>query len=192
MMLWQMALQGMAEVKKSDAPLQALEMVLIRLCYARELPDPGSLMKYLKGDAGAVTVPSLSSSSVVPQRPAMAATPVALASYEELVELCTARRQPRLSYLLRHQIRCVKFQNGAMEIILPADVPGTLPNDLAAQLLEWTGERWVISLATVVENAPLTLAEKAEQQQQEQQQRLQTHPLVAAALKAFPGARIVS
>ena len=46
---WQLLLKGLEEVQQAAAPLPATEMVLIRLIYAAELPDPAELVKKLQG-----------------------------------------------------------------------------------------------------------------------------------------------
>ena len=45
---WQMLLKGMSEVQQAPDAHQALEMVLIRLSYAADLPPPGDLIKKLQ------------------------------------------------------------------------------------------------------------------------------------------------
>ncbi len=50
---WQMLMKGLGEARTAPSPLQAAEMVLIRLAHASELPTPGELMKSLRGDLGA-------------------------------------------------------------------------------------------------------------------------------------------
>jgi DNA polymerase-3 subunit gamma/tau len=42
---WQMLLKGLGEVRFAPAPLQAAEMVLIRLAYAAQLPTPGEVVR---------------------------------------------------------------------------------------------------------------------------------------------------
>src|SRR5690606_38326005 len=49
---WQMLLKGLAEVQSAPQPLAALEMVLVRLAYAAELPAPADLVKALTPDGG--------------------------------------------------------------------------------------------------------------------------------------------
>jgi DNA polymerase-3 subunit gamma/tau len=44
---WQMLLKGLAEVQQAPAPLQALEMLLVRLTHAAELPSPAALVEAL-------------------------------------------------------------------------------------------------------------------------------------------------
>ena len=49
---WQMLLKGLNEVALSDQPAQAAEMLLIRLAYAADLPDPAELVRALSEDDG--------------------------------------------------------------------------------------------------------------------------------------------
>jgi DNA polymerase-3 subunit gamma/tau len=42
---WQMLLKGLSEVQQAPAALQALEMLMVRLTYAAELPTPASLVE---------------------------------------------------------------------------------------------------------------------------------------------------
>lgn len=76
---WQILLKGLGEVNMAANPQSAAEMVIIRLSYAADLPDPRDLIKKLEreeGNTGASAGPSQSqSSSSAPQREP---TPVAL------------------------------------------------------------------------------------------------------------------
>ncbi len=61
---WQILLKGLGEVQSAPNPLQATEMVLIRLAYASELPTPGDLIKQLQSDAaGTGAAPASQSNS---------------------------------------------------------------------------------------------------------------------------------
>jgi DNA polymerase-3 subunit gamma/tau len=46
---WQILSKGLQEVKDSDRPLAAAEMVLVRLAYAADLPTPDEVLRELKG-----------------------------------------------------------------------------------------------------------------------------------------------
>ncbi len=48
---WQMLLKGLGEVQASPSALTALEMVLVRLAYAAELPTPAEIVARLDGAA---------------------------------------------------------------------------------------------------------------------------------------------
>lgn len=55
--LWQMLFKGLSEVRIAPAPVQAAEMVLIRIAYAAGLPTPGEALEHLRGqpDSGGST-----------------------------------------------------------------------------------------------------------------------------------------
>ncbi len=56
---WQILLKGLDEVRAAPSPLRAAEMVLIRLAYASELPNPADLVARLShgGQAGGESPP---------------------------------------------------------------------------------------------------------------------------------------
>ncbi|MGB1088219.1 MAG: DNA polymerase III subunit gamma/tau, partial [Alphaproteobacteria bacterium] len=59
---WQFLLKGIKEADMAANPLSAAEMVLIRLCHAADLPDPGDLVKRLLAEGqGAGATPSVPS-----------------------------------------------------------------------------------------------------------------------------------
>ncbi|MFD2204485.1 DNA polymerase III subunit gamma/tau [Kiloniella antarctica] len=64
---WQMLLKGLSEIQTAPHPLQAAEMVIIRLTYASNLPTPGDLIKKLQdapaGNTSAGRVPNTSGGS---------------------------------------------------------------------------------------------------------------------------------
>ena len=82
---WQMLLKGLAEVQAAPVPQQALEMVVIRLSYAADLPTPGDLIRQLQNSGGggggrAVAVPSASASSVPSASASSVSAPSAMAA----------------------------------------------------------------------------------------------------------------
>jgi DNA polymerase-3 subunit gamma/tau len=51
--IWQMLLKGLTEVQTAPMPLQAAEMVLIRLTHAADLPTPADLVRQIQNGGGA-------------------------------------------------------------------------------------------------------------------------------------------
>jgi DNA polymerase-3 subunit gamma/tau len=50
---WQMLLKGVNEVQFAPQPASALEMLLVRLAYASDLPTPGEIVARFQGEGGA-------------------------------------------------------------------------------------------------------------------------------------------
>ncbi len=59
---WQMLLKGIAEVEAAGRPVDAAEMVLVRIAYAADLPTPDEVMRSLpeasRGNGSGTTAPS--------------------------------------------------------------------------------------------------------------------------------------
>ena len=55
---WQMLLKGLGETKVAPSPIAAAEMVLIRLAYAAELPNPADLVKKLQSAPAGAGAPA--------------------------------------------------------------------------------------------------------------------------------------
>ena len=69
---WQMLLKGLGEVRIAPSPIQAAEMVMVRLAYAANLPTPAEALKAIGNDDGGTVVASTSpasSATAAPQAP---------------------------------------------------------------------------------------------------------------------------
>ena len=75
--VWQMLLKGLGEVQEAPSPIQAAEMVLVRLAYVADLPAPAELVRSLQG----MPAPPAALSKAAPPPPPRreAAAPVAAA-----------------------------------------------------------------------------------------------------------------
>jgi DNA polymerase-3 subunit gamma/tau len=49
---WQILLKGLGEVQSAPVPFDAAEMVIVRLAYSADLPNPADLIRQLQGTAG--------------------------------------------------------------------------------------------------------------------------------------------
>lgn len=217
---WQILMKGVDELRGSQRPLAAADMVLVRLAYAADMPTPGEALKQLGFGAGApprettraATTPgapaatSIASSSRAQSlaqaapapRPAAAMTPqpapernsLAIASFETLVALAADKRDMRLKLALESEMRLVRFEPGRIEFELAPGGSRDLASVLMQKLQVWTGERWMVSV--VATGGAPTLKEQREAHERERRSGLEADPLVASVLARFPGAQIVA
>ena len=130
--------------------------------------------------------------AAAPLAPAPAAPPVAavrLARFEDVVALARVKRDIRLSQALEADIRLARFEPGRIEFSLVDGVSPAIAQDLSRRLAEWTGERWMVTIAAGA-SAP-TLREKEETRRTERLTGGGEHPVVRKVLERFPGARVV-
>jgi DNA polymerase-3 subunit gamma/tau len=214
---WQMMLKGLAEVQMAPQPIQALEMLLIRLAHVHDLPTPGEIVKQLSQGGGPATAPSghgaPAPASVPPRANATAPggrsgapgavaralspieakapepAPVAIDSFEAAVTLFRDRKS-KWHYSLQSQVRLVRFEPGRIEINVTPDAPREMAAEIGKLLSQWTGARWLI--AVVAEAGQATLRETADAAFAAARERARRNPIVQAALAAFPGAEILA
>jgi len=67
---WQMLLKGLQEVRQAPSPIQAAEMILVRLAHAAELPTPEEAIRTMSGDSVPVASPPAGSPAPVSSAPA--------------------------------------------------------------------------------------------------------------------------
>jgi DNA polymerase-3 subunit gamma/tau len=106
----------------------------------------------------------------------------------ELVALFEAKREAILHTQLRHNVHLVGCEPGRLEIRPDENAPRDLASRVGTLLSEWTGRRWVVSVSG--EAGEPTLAQQAEAARRHEHEAAARHPLVRAAQKAFPGAKI--
>ncbi len=110
-------------------------------------------------------------------------------SFEAAVELLDQAREGILAAELRSQVHLVHYAPGRIEFRPGERADGTLASRLGGTLQRLTGARWAISLSGEA-GAP-TLAEQTMSLSEARMRDAARHPMVKAALEAFPGAKIV-
>ncbi|MGY5780558.1 DNA polymerase III subunit gamma/tau [Rhizobium sp. LEGMi135b] len=123
-------------------------------------------------------------------KPAEAPKPlVPINSMADIAELASQKRDPKLKALVRTFVRPVKLEPGRLDVSLTSGAPGTLLNELAVKLKEWTGIHWIVSLSR--EEGQPTLVEAEANAQKQRVADARQDPDVAAILAQFPGAKII-
>jgi DNA polymerase-3 subunit gamma/tau len=111
-------------------------------------------------------------------------------NFTEVVALFDSRREAIFAAHLKANVHLVAFQPGRIELRLTEAAPNNLTGQLGQLLGEWTGLRWIVAVSQA-EGAP-TLAEQEARRAGALRNEIAAHPLVQAALEAFPGATIAA
>ncbi len=121
---------------------------------------------------------------------AMAQNAPTLRSLEDLAALAQANGASVLKVHVENDMHLVSLEPGRLEFRPSARAPRSLAGDLAQKLKDWTGTRWVVTLAR--EGGAPTLAENKKAAKEARHERVLQEPLVRAVLDRFPGAEIVA
>ncbi len=210
--MWQLLLKALEEVAASPNAMMAAEMAVIRLTHMADLPSPEELVRKLQSTpppAPSAAAPGSSGGGVTGQAAAPvqatqagavsggAATALAVAaedalarypSFMSVVDLIRANRDVKLLVEVESCVKLAAYAPGRIEFTPTNDAPRDLAARLGARLQQWTGNRWAVTL--VNEGGAPTIAQEREADEQARKEEAARHPMVQAALKVFPKARI--
>lgn len=216
--VWQILLKGIGELQYAPNAQAAAEMVIIRLCYAADLPDPSSVLKQLKDGtivSGTAAAPPRGASSggasmtsavsginsgaqttatqAMPALVTAQTAPVAnnnLETLTDIVALLEQNGQMVLASNVIHYVELVKLEHGLIEFH-PADgADNKLAAELSRKLGEITATRWMVSIS--MKQGQKTLAAQREEQKAAAMEAILRDPDVANILAVFPKATITS
>ena len=72
---------------------------------------------------------------------------ISIKSLSDLIDLCNVKKEVKLKYELENNVNLVSFEHGRIEISINEKLEKDFIKILSAKLLEWTNERWMITLS---------------------------------------------
>jgi DNA polymerase-3 subunit gamma/tau len=209
--VWSMLLKSHDEVRRAPDPFAAVEMALIRLSYAADLPGPEEALRRIQ--SGEVsTGPAIEAPASPPGGSARAAAggggttayaqpqaslrPLAapeaqglLQSFEDVVKLIETKRDALLKVDVDRFVRLVDFKPGVITFAPAPGAPANLHQRLSNRLKEWTGQPWRM----VIEGGggSETAHEREQKEARAFRDEAESDPIVQALLTAFPGAEVI-
>jgi DNA polymerase-3 subunit gamma/tau len=203
--IWQLLLKAHDEVRRAPDAAAAVDMALIRLAYAADLPGPEEALKRLQdgatpvgggGTSGGGGAPSGGGGGAVsavarmaqPQPQPAEAAP-SLQSFEDVLALIDRKRDIALKLDVERYVRPISFRPGAIEYEPAPGAPANLAQRLVGRLKEWTGERWLI--AAQGGGGAESAWERKKREDKEALALVAQDPFVRSVMEAFPGTEIV-
>ena len=203
---WQILLKGIEEIRAAPNPDEAGSMILIRLAYSCNLPDPASLVKKIqasleenknkvndtleendddKKDTSGI-INNLQEINSIDKKTTLAE----VHTFEDLVEIFKIKGELLLHVQLLSCVHLISFEKGKLEISISGNTSNNIAKDTSDFLKKWTGEDWVISI--VDDQGTETLDHKNERKAQEEIENTKNTPEMQKVLKAFPNAELKS
>ncbi|WP_312138322.1 DNA polymerase III subunit gamma/tau [Brevundimonas sp.] len=195
---WSMLLKALDEVRRAPNPADAVEMAIVRLSYAADLPSPEDALKTIQnggvpggGSGGAGGGPrggGGGTSAMLAVQPVQAPKLPNPQTFEQVVALIGEKREITLQMDVERFVRPVSFKPGAITYEPVEGAPFDMARRLASRLKEWTGRTWLI--AANGQGGGETLIEKEKKARAAQRLAVETDPFIVSLLGAFPGAEI--
>lgn len=203
--IWQMLIKGMNEMQTAPVPIDALEMILIRIAYSANLPSPAELLESVKKksesgtlrpanfsagnpSAAAQTAAASVSAPAAVSTPAQTVINAPFSDINGLIKHLENQKQPRLAYALRHDVEVVEFSPGQIKFKAADRVGNDTLAALNKILEETTGGKWALDI--VPGEVGRTVADIENEQKEKDKKNVAETPLVKAILEEFRGARI--
>ena len=163
-LFWQFTIKAMEELDIVTNPSLSVEMLLIRLMYLKDFNKQDfeeTIITKNKLDStidkneisvNRKTIDQMKSISQQDEiKPKLKSNEInnklLINNFEELIDLCTKKKEIKLKYELETNINLVAFEQGRIEIAFNEDLDKDFIKELSTKLYEWTNQRWIISLS---------------------------------------------
>jgi len=110
-------------------------------------------------------------------------------SFDDLLEICTLKKEIKLKYELEKNVNLVNFENQRIEISFNEGLDKDLIKDLSSKLYEWTNKRWIITLSKT--KGEPSKKEKEISLKKEQIESVKNSFIYKDILEKFPDAELV-
>jgi DNA polymerase-3 subunit gamma/tau len=141
---------------------------------------PSAFSALPQGEGGALAVAPDAATMQIPT----------LRSLEDIAALAATKGAAVLKVHIENDMHLVRLEGTQVEFRPSPRAPRSLSGDLAQKLKDWTGTRWVVTVAR--EGGAPTLSEQKNSARAAKIEAVSQEPLVRAVLDRFPGAEIVA
>jgi len=163
-LFWQFTIETIDELDIVANPNLCVEMFLVRLMYLKGFNKKDykdsiitkdkldNANNEIKVSANNKTIDQIKNTSqqdeIKPKIKSQETTSeLFINSFEELIQLCTNKKEIKLKYELESNVNLVSLVEGRIEIAFNDNLDKDFIKELSTKLYEWTNKRWIISLS---------------------------------------------
>ncbi|MDC0397538.1 DNA polymerase III subunit gamma/tau [Candidatus Pelagibacter sp.] len=110
-------------------------------------------------------------------------------SFDDLLSVCTSKKEVKLKYELEKNVNLVKFERNRVEISFNDNLDKDFVKDLSSKLYEWTGERWIITFSK--SKGEMSIKEKKKNKKNELMNEVKSLEIYRKVIEKFPDAELV-
>ena len=109
-------------------------------------------------------------------------------SFNDLIEICSKKRELKLKYELEKNVNLVKFEKNLIEISFNESLDKNFVKDISSKLFEWTNERWIITFSRL--KGEMSVESKKINVKKLQIEKAKKSEIFINVLKNFPDAEL--
>ena len=161
-LFWQFAISSLEELDIVSNQHLSIEMFLIRLMHLQSVKPQKKIEPEAEKRVTNEIVKNTSSNKIIDQiknisqeeknKPQAqteikAENKILINSFDDLLLVCSEKKEIKLKYELEKNVNLVKFEKNRIEISFNDSLDKDFVKDLSSKLFEWTAERWIITFS---------------------------------------------
>jgi len=161
-LFWQFAISSLEELDIVSNQHLSIEMFLIRLMHLQSVKPQKKIEPEAEKSVTNEIEKNTSSNKIIDQiknisqeeknKPQAqteikAENKILINSFDDLLLVCSEKKEIKLKYELEKNVNLVKFEKNRIEISFNDSLDKDFVKDLSSKLFEWTAERWIITFS---------------------------------------------
>ncbi len=161
-LFWQFAISSLEELDIVSNQHLSIEMFLIRLMHLQSVKSQKKIEPEAEKKVTNEIEENTSSNKIIDQiknisqeeknKPQLqteikAESKMLINSFDDLLLICSEKKEIKLKYELEKNVNLVKFEKKRIEVSFNDSLDKDFVKDLSSKLFEWTAERWIITFS---------------------------------------------
>jgi len=203
-LFWQFSIKSLEELDIVSNQHLSIEMFLIRLMHLSSVKQVKQLDTKFKEENSTSKIEIKTETKIIDQiknisqeekknpeiqNEVKAEIKTQINSFDELIAICTSKRELKLKFELEKNVNLVKFEKNRIEISFNDSLDKDFVKDLSTKLFEWTKERWIITLSK--SKGDLSIREKKENEKKILIEKAKQTEIYKNFMENFPDAELV-
>ena len=206
-LFWQFAVSSLEEIDIVSNQHLSIEMFLIRLMHLSSVKSENkdekvelnlkneSLVKNTEGELSSKTINQIKNiaqeekTKPEVQTEIKAEYKIKINAFEDLIEICSNKKEIKLKYELEKNVNLVKFEKNRIEISFNESLDKDFVKDLSSKLFEWTGERWIITFSKL--KGQMSVKDKQKNVKKQLIDEMKNSEIFKNVMDRFPDAELI-
>ncbi len=203
-LFWQFAISSLEELDIVSNQHMSIEMFLIRLMHLQSVKPQKKIELEAEKSVTNEIEKNTNSNKIIDQiknisqeeknKPQAqteikAENKILINSFDDLLLVCSEKKEIKLKYELEKNVNLVKFEKNRIEISFNDSLDKDFVKDLSSKLFEWTAERWIITFSK--SKGEMSVKEKQLNNKKLLMNRVKTSRAYKNIIENFPDAELI-
>ena len=206
-LFWQFAISSLEEIDIVSNQHLSIEMFLIRLMHLSSVKSENKIENveahlksenFVENRETELTSKTINQIKNVAQeektKPEVqteikAENKININAFEDLIEICSKKKEIKLKYELEKNVNLVKFEKNRIEISFNESLDKDFVKDLSSKLFEWTGERWIITFSKL--KGQMSVKDKEKNVKKQLIDEMKNSEIFKSVIDKFPDAELI-